>query len=65
MPKLKLCEFKGDDEKFQTFWDKFQALVHCRTDLEMVVKMNYFMDFLKDRALAINITRVKKIMTMS
>ena len=52
MPELKLCEFKGDVEEFQTFWDKFQALVHRRTDLEKVVKMTYLMDCLKGPALA-------------
>ena len=38
--------------EFQTFWDKFQALVHRRTDLEKVVKMTYLMDCLKGPALA-------------
>ena len=52
MPELKLVEFDGNVEKFQTFWDKFQALVHRRTDLEKVVKMTYLLDCLKGPALA-------------
>ena len=34
MPELRLYEFHGELDKFQIFWDKFNALVHKRTDLE-------------------------------
>ena len=52
MPELRLYEFHGELDKFQIFWDKFNALVHKRTDLEKVVKMTYLMDCLKGPALA-------------
>uniref|UniRef100_A0A8D8YQ79 Integrase catalytic domain-containing protein n=1 Tax=Cacopsylla melanoneura TaxID=428564 RepID=A0A8D8YQ79_9HEMI len=41
LPKIQLIKFDGTVEKYQEFWDNFQTLVDCRTDLADNVKLHY------------------------
>ena len=50
MPDIHLPEFSGDSEKWPTFWDTFESLVHNREELTPVVKFTYLRSALKGRA---------------
>ena len=50
MPDIHLPEFNGDTEKWPTFWDTFDSLVHSRAELTPVVKFTYLRRALKGRA---------------
>ena len=46
MPDIKIPEFHGDPKTWNNFWDTFNALVHCKTDIPPVVKFTYLKDAL-------------------
>ena len=52
-PKLKAIEipkFDGDIAKWSSFWDIYNSLIHCRSDLENVVKFTTLLSHLTGRA---------------
>ena len=49
LPKLHLPKFSGDHTKFQSFWDKFIAVVH-NTDLPVISKFTYLLSLLSGEA---------------
>lgn len=51
LPIIDIPKFNGDPTKWQTFWDKFQAIVDS-SDLSAVNKFSYLQSFLQDEALA-------------
>ena len=52
LPKLELPKFKGNLTEWQTFWDKFQALVH-ESNLSVISKFTYLHSLLEGEALAV------------
>ena len=52
LPKLELPKFKGNLTEWQTFWDKFQALVH-ESNLSVISKFTYLHSLLEGEALAL------------
>lgn len=50
LPKLQLPKFNGDHTKFQSFWDRFDAVVH-KTDLPVISKFTYLLSLLSGEAL--------------
>lgn len=41
LPQMELPGFDGTSQKWPVFWDHFQAIVHTRTDVADVAKLNY------------------------
>ena len=52
LPKLELPKFNGDVTKWQTFWDKFNAIVHQNSDISDINKFTYLQSLLKEEALS-------------
>ena len=52
LPKLTLPTFDGDILTFQSFWDKFTAIIDSREDLPKVNKFSYLQSVLKGDAKA-------------
>lgn len=50
LPKLQLPHFNGDILEFQSFWDKFTALIDNRSDLSNVDKFSYLQSVLRGEA---------------
>ena len=51
LPRLELPKFSGDHTQWQSFWDKFTAIVHM-SDLPSVSKFTYLQSLLKGEALS-------------
>ena len=49
LPKLELPKFNGDHTKWQTFWDKFNAIVD-ESDISDINKFTYLQSLLRDEA---------------
>ena len=41
MPQIKIPDFYGDTDQWETYWDTFRSLVHDRTDIDDVLKFTY------------------------
>ena len=55
LPRLELLRFSGDYTKWQSFWDKFTAMVHDNPQLPAVSKFSYLQTLLEgDAATAIS-----------
>ena len=50
LPRLELQPFGGDYTEWQSFWDKFEAIVH-KTEVPVISKFSYLQSLLKDEAL--------------
>ena len=53
LPQIELPSFDGKPENWDSFWDHFGALIHNRTDLADVVKLNYLRGSLTGNALTL------------
>jgi len=53
LPKIKLTEFDGDYNHWETFWSSFESHVHGNKDLPKVGKYQYLASVLKEQALKV------------
>ena len=52
LPKLELPKFGGDVTQWQSFYDRFKAIIDSRSDIDDVNKFSYLQSLLRDEAKA-------------
>ncbi len=50
LAKISLPQFKGDPEKWTSFWDSYQSAIHSNSGLSEVDKFNYLRSLLDHAA---------------
>ena len=53
LPNIQLPEFSGNISEWPSFWDKFNGLIHQRTDIPDINKFSYLLGQLKSNALSL------------
>ena len=53
LPNIQLPEFSGNISEWPSFWDKFNGLIHQRTDIPNINKFSYLLGQLKSNALSL------------